>query len=182
MGQEAQEAGDIVIQLRKNEESHQKRDHALHQVLTKEWQGAVDKLKSPEERQHILQKMVEENPNVVKKNRKYIDDARERQQALGKQAGEMAVELSQKDMVQATREVHDEIGNDPELARQNTIGMMQKLSRQNEVLRKGTGRVNHYWYHSYKKKARHPTRWAEISIQNKKIMVSRTLAQNGLLG
>ena len=84
MGQEAQEAGDIVIQLRKNEESHQKRDHELHQVLRKEWQGAVDKLKSPEERQHILQKMVEENPNVVQKDRKYIDDARERQQALGK--------------------------------------------------------------------------------------------------
>ena len=84
MGQEAQEAGDIVIQLRKNEESHQERVHELHQVLTKEWQGAVDKLKSPEERQQILQKMVEENPNVVKKDRKYIDDARERQQALGK--------------------------------------------------------------------------------------------------
>ena len=57
----------------------------------------------------------------------------------------MAVELSQKDMVQATRKVHDEIGNNPELARQNTIGMMQKLSRQNELLRKATGRVNHYW-------------------------------------
>ena len=53
----------------------------------------------------------------------------------------MAVELSQKDMVQATREVHDEIGNDPELARQNNIGMMQKLSRQNELLRKGTGLI-----------------------------------------
>ena len=101
----------------------------------------MDKLKSPEERQQILQKMVEENPNVVQKDRKYIDDARERQQALGKQAGEMAVELSQKDMVQATREVHDEIGNNPELARQNTIGMMQKLSRQNELLRKGTGLI-----------------------------------------
>jgi len=136
-----QKAGDIVIQLRKNEESHQERVHELHQVLTKEWQGAVDKLTSPEERQHILQKMVEESPNVAQKVRKYIDDAKERQQALEKQAGEMAVELSQNDMVQTIREVIDEIGNNPELARQKAIGLMQELSRQNELLRKGTGLV-----------------------------------------